>query len=87
MYDAQTGKQYYRKRLDKGGANYTASAVAAGGKIYFTSEDGDVHVLKAGNKYKLLASNRMREICMATPAISDGLLFIRTRSQLYCIGK
>ena len=87
VYDAQTGKQYYRKRLAKGGANYTASAVAAGGKIYFTSEDGDVHVLKAGNKYKLLASNRMREICMATPAISDGLLFIRTRSQLYCIGK
>ncbi|MBU0639085.1 MAG: PQQ-binding-like beta-propeller repeat protein [Planctomycetes bacterium] len=87
VMDAKTGELRYRKRLADGRANYTASAVAACGKVYFTSEDGDVHVLSAGNDYELLATNAMGETCMATPAIADGRLFIRTRSQLYCIGK
>lgn len=87
VFDAETGKRKYRERLAGGGANYSASPVAAGGKIYFTSEDGDIHVIEAGDHYKLLATNAMNETCMATPAISDGLLFIRTRHQLYCIGK
>ena len=87
VMDARTGKQHYRERLAGGGVNYSASAMAADGKVYFTSERGDVHVLQAGDEYRLLASNPMNEICMATPAIADGRLFIRTRSRLYCIGK
>jgi outer membrane protein assembly factor BamB len=58
---------------DKGGA-YSASVVAADGKVYFTSEDGDVFVIKAGNQYELLASNTMGEVLMATPTISDGMI-------------
>ena len=85
--DARTGRQHYRERLAGGGANYSASAVAADGKVYFTSECGDVHVLQDGDEYRLLASNLMNEICMATPAIADDRLFIRTRSRLYCFAE
>ena len=86
VLDARTGERRYRKRMG-GGANYTASAVAAGGKLYFTDEDGVVRVLKAGNEYKLLASNELGEICMATPAIADGTLFFRTQHHLIAVGK
>jgi outer membrane protein assembly factor BamB len=88
VMDAKTGEKHYRKRLASSRAsNYTASAVAAGDRIYFASEDGDVHVIQAGNEYNLLASNSMNETCMATPAIAQGRLFIRTRGNLYCIGQ
>jgi outer membrane protein assembly factor BamB len=87
VLDLEKGRQRYRKRLAGGGANYTASAVAAGGHVYFTSEDGDVHVVKAGDRYELVASNKMGEICMATPAISKGTLFFRTRHQLVAVGR
>jgi hypothetical protein len=46
------------------------------GKIYFSSEDGEVFVIRAGSKYELLASNPMGEVLMATPAISKGVLFV-----------
>jgi len=86
-YAARTGETRFRTRIAGGGANYTASPVAADGKLYFTSEDGDVHVIQAGDEYALLATNPMNEICMATPAISKGMIFIRTKSRLYCIGE
>jgi outer membrane protein assembly factor BamB len=76
-YNAKTGERVYQQRLGNGGA-YSASPVASNGKLYFTSEDGEIHVVKAGPKYELLASNNVGEVCMATPAISDGTLFIRT---------
>lgn len=87
-YDARTGEQHYRLRLsDSQTAAYSASAVAAGGHVYFTSEEGDIRVVKAGPKYELLATNAMDEICMATPAISHGRLFVRTKGNLYCIAE
>lgn len=85
--DARKGKILYKERISEGGSTYSASPVSAGGKIYCTSEDGQVHVLKAGRKFSRLATNEMGEVCMATPAISDGLLFIRTQTKLVCIGK
>ncbi len=86
-YEATTGKRLYRNRVAGGkGGGYTASPVAADGKIYFTSEDGDIHVVKAGAKYELLASNSVGEVCMATPAISDGMIFVRSLGHLFCVG-
>jgi outer membrane protein assembly factor BamB len=82
---ATTGKLLYRERL--GGGSFTASPVASDGKLYFTSELGDVYVVRAGPKYKLLATNAMHDICMATPAISDGLLIVRTKRFVYAIGE
>lgn len=85
-YEAKTGEKKYRERLADG-VGFTASPVAGDGKIYFASEEGDVYVIQAGPEYKLLATNKMGEICMATPAISDGNLFFRTQRNVISIGK
>jgi outer membrane protein assembly factor BamB len=85
-YEARTGKQVYKERLG-GTGGYTASPVAADGKLYFTSEESGVRVVKAGPQFELLAVNPMGEVCMATPAIADGMLFVRTQHHLYGIGR
>lgn len=85
-YDARSGERVYQQRVgDKPGA-YSASPVAADGKIYFTSEDGEVFVIRAGAKYELLGANPMGEVLMATPAISEGVLYIRGLTHLYAVG-
>jgi outer membrane protein assembly factor BamB len=83
--DALTGELVYRKRVGRGGDTHSASAVAAGASIYFSSERGRVTVIQEGRRFKQLASNEMGEIIMATPAISANRLFIRTARSLYCI--
>jgi len=85
-FDAKTGAIHYGERLKSGGQGFTASPVAADAKIYFTSELGDVYVLRMHQKFHLLAINRMGETCMATPAISGGQLFFRTREHLVAVG-
>jgi outer membrane protein assembly factor BamB len=86
VYDAATGNRLYEQRMADGKTGFTASPVAADGKIYFTSEDGDVYVLKAGAAFEVIAQNKMGEVCMATPAISEGRLYFRTRGHLVAIG-
>jgi outer membrane protein assembly factor BamB len=76
----------YRERLG-GGGGFSASSVAADGKLYFTSEEGDVFVIRAGPHFELLATNALDEVAMATPAISEGTLYFRTRSHLIAIGQ
>lgn len=69
------------------GGDY-ASPIIADGKIYFTSRSGDIFVLKASNKFEQLATNRVTsdsEDFSATPAVSDGQLFIRSSKHLYCV--
>ena len=85
-YEARTGKAIYHERLGNGATGFTASAIAADGKLYFTSENGDIYVVRAGAEFMLLATNAMDETCMATPAISDGMLIVRTQSHVYAIG-
>ena len=82
-FDAANGKQVYSNRI---GGSYSASPIAADGKIYFTSEEGDIRVVKAGADYDLLATNAMGDPCMATPALVDGLLVVRTLSSIMAIG-
>jgi outer membrane protein assembly factor BamB len=84
-YVAATGEEVWKERLGSGKSGFTASGIAADGKLYFTSEDGEVHVLKAGKEFAPLAVNDMGEECMATPAASDGLLLWRTRRHLVAI--
>lgn len=86
VYNASTGERMYQQRLGDGTTGFTASPVAADGKVYYTSEDGDVYVIKAGSTYEQIARNRMGEVCMATPAISEGRLYFRTRGHLVAIG-
>jgi outer membrane protein assembly factor BamB len=85
-YDAKTGEKKYRERLSSG-VGFTASPVAGDGKVYFTSEEGDVFVIKAGDKYELLSKNSVGEFAMATPAISDGTMFWRTKGHVVAIGE
>jgi len=86
-YEARTGERMYQQRLGGGRTGFTASPVAADGKIYFTSENGDVFIVAAGPEFKLVATNEMNESCMATPAIAGGMLIIRTTNHVYAIGK
>ena len=85
-YDARTGQRVYQERVGPGGS-FSASPVAADGKIYLTSEDGDVFVVKAGPTYELLATNHMGQVVMATPAISDGMIIIRGLKDVFAIGQ
>ena len=84
-YHAGTGERIYRQRV--GGGTYTASPIAADGKLYFTTEEGDVVVARAGPEYEELARNSMNEVCMSTPAISDGVMIVRTLKHVYGLGE
>ena len=84
-YDARTGKKLYQKRLGGGSSGFTASMVAADGKLYVTAETGDILVVRAGPEFELLATNSMDEIVMATPAISEGSIFFRTKRNVVAV--
>lgn len=85
-YNAKTGERIYQERLGGKGGAFTASPIAGDGKIYLSSEDGEVFVVKAGPKYELLATNKVGEVMMATPAISDGLVILRGHNHVFAFG-
>ena len=85
VFEADTGERVYRHRIGDTGGAYSASPIAADGRLYFTSEDGDIFVVKAGPEYELLATNSVDEVCLATPAISEGQIFIRTTGHLFAL--
>ncbi len=86
-YRADTGELVYRERMGGTGGAFAASLIAADGRIYLTSEDGEIYVIKAGPKYELLALNSMGDVCLATPAVSNRMLIIRTQHHLFGIGE
>lgn len=83
-FHAVTGETMYEERLNSG-AYVVASLVAAGDKIYCAAEDGTVYVVAAGPDFKVLAKNSLSEPCLATPAISEGILYFRTAKSLMAI--
>ena len=85
-YRLRTGEELYRQRLPVVGSGYSASPVAADGKIYLSGEDGDVLVIAAGPEFKHLATNSLGESLMATPALSDGVMYLRSPSTLFAVG-
>jgi outer membrane protein assembly factor BamB len=86
-YQLKTGEEVYRQRLPVIGSGYSASPVSADGKLYLSSEDGDILVIAAGPEFKLLATNSMGESLMATPALSDGVMYVRSSTgTLFAIG-
>jgi outer membrane protein assembly factor BamB len=86
-YDLVTGREIYRQRLPLVGSGFSASPVAADGKIYLLNEDGEVLVIAAGPRFRHVATNSMGELLMATPAISDGVMYIRGASSLFAIDR
>ncbi len=85
VYNARTGDRIYEQRLAPGA--FSSSPVAAAGRLYAASEDGDVYVVKAGPTFELLASNKMGEVVMATPALADGMLIVRGLNHLFGIAE
>lgn len=85
-YNALTGELIYQEKLPET-RGITASGIASNGKLYFSTEQGEVFVLGVGEKFEIIAKNALNDIVMATPAISDETLFFRTRNSLIAIGK
>jgi outer membrane protein assembly factor BamB len=81
-WEAMTGVTVWSERL---GGHYSASPLAADGRIYFFSEEGKTTVLAAGREFKKLAENQLGDGFMASPAVSSEALFLRSRTQLYRI--
>jgi outer membrane protein assembly factor BamB len=80
--DAKTGAEVWTARLTD---SYSASPLAAEGRVYFFSEDGKATVIEAGRTFKVLAENTLPEGFMASPAVDGRALYLRTRSHLYRI--
>ena len=80
-YDPGDGRLVWQTRL---GGPFTSSLIAADGRIYAINERGTVYVFAAGDSFELLATNQMHSPCLATPAVADGELFLRTKTDLYC---
>jgi outer membrane protein assembly factor BamB len=86
-YDLRTGELRYEQRLPEITSGFSASPVAADGKLYLPSEDGEILIVKAGPSFVLLGRNPMGQPLMATPAISGGLLLVRGERDLVAIGR
>jgi outer membrane protein assembly factor BamB len=84
-YDAKSGQRVYRNRIGEGGS-FSASLVASDGRLYVSSEDGDIFVIQAGREYAELGRHPMGEVIMSTPAIADGLILVRTNGHLVALG-
>jgi outer membrane protein assembly factor BamB len=82
VYDAKTGELVYRERT---GTTHSASPVASDGRVYLAGEDGQLLVLRAGRAFELVARIDMGETVFATPAISRGTMYVRTRGHVYAI--
>lgn len=86
-YNAKTGERVYQQRIAGKGGAFSASPIASDGKIYLASEDGEVHVVKAGATYETLASNPMGEVMMGTPALAKGVVVVRGMKHIFAVAE
>jgi outer membrane protein assembly factor BamB len=84
--EAASGKNVKTGRSQRALGEYFASPVAAGGKVYFTSQEGTITVVRASRDWEILAVNPIGDECYATPALADGRLYVRSRDALYSFG-
>ena len=86
-HDARTGQEIYGRKRLRPGSGFTASPWAYNGRIFVLSEDGDTYVIPAGPEFEIIATNALNEMVLATPAVADGNLIVRTQSKLYCFSR
>jgi outer membrane protein assembly factor BamB len=86
-FDAKTGKQSFKARIDPSAGFFTTSPWAYNGKIFCLSEEGKTWVIQAGETFQVLHSNPLDEMAQATPAIAGDRLLLRTESKLYSVRK
>jgi outer membrane protein assembly factor BamB len=82
--DVRTGQTHWRERI---GGNHSASPVLADGRIYFLSEEGVATVVASGKQFRRLATNALDGATLASMAVSNGSIFIRSHSHAYRIGQ
>lgn len=80
---AETGERVWMKRI---GTHFSTSLISAGGLVYFLCDDGTMTIIRPGREFDLVAKNELGEETFASPAVSEGQLFIRGVNQLFCIG-
>jgi outer membrane protein assembly factor BamB len=83
-FEASDGTRHWMKRI---GSHYSASLVTAAGLVYFTADDGKTTVVRPGTKYEAVAQNDLGERVYASPAISDGKMYLRGEKNLYSIAR
>jgi hypothetical protein len=82
-FEAQTGKRHWMERI---GPHYSTSAVSAGGLVYFLADDGVTTVIRPDTTFQVVARNPLGEPCRASPAVSQGQIFLRGQKHLFCVG-
>lgn len=85
-FNATTGEAYYRQQRLPKAYNFKASPIGVNGKLYLATEEGDVVVVRMGEKYEVLATNTLEDqMFIASPAVAEGSLYLRSQEALYCI--
>lgn len=87
VLDAETGKELYKARVGGIGHTFSASPLVVGNHLYFLDEEGTMIVVEPGAEYKEVAQNSLDEMTLASPAVADNSLFIRTETKLYRVGR
>jgi outer membrane protein assembly factor BamB len=82
---ADTGRELYKARVGGVGHTFSASPIATADRIYFTDEEGVTIVLAPGDEYREIAQNDLGEMTLASPAVADNAIFLRTSGKLYRI--
>ena len=85
-YDASSGVQVYKEKIGRA-KSFTASPIIADGKLYAVGDEGEVYTVDCGKEFKILYENKVDDICMVTPAITEGTIFFRTQSRLIAVSK
>ena len=88
-FDSRTGKSLFEQQRLPDGKHFTASPWAHDGRVFCLNEDGVTFVVRAGDKFELLHTNKLADddMCLATPAMVGDRLLIRTSARIYCIRK
>ena len=81
-FEAATGQRHWMERI---GPHYSASLVEADGLVHFLSDEGVTTIVRPGEKFEVVAENALGENCYASPAISQGRIYVRAEQHLYCI--
>ncbi|HSE43262.1 MAG TPA: hypothetical protein VLH08_21060 [Acidobacteriota bacterium] len=85
-YDPETGNLLRQQRLEEASGDYYASPVAGDGKIYLVSLKGKVTIIQEGTDWKILSTGDLAEQVIATPAIANEKIYIRSQQTLFCFG-
>ena len=85
-FNPKTGETIYNEKLGRSNS-FIASLVASDGKLYAVNDKGDVYIIKSGENFKIMAQNKLNDVCMVTPAITRRAIFFRTQHALIAVGK